>query len=275
MPGVDRALYPDGDAPADDLNAEQAQDFLDTTLRVSRLCVEYPKPVEDRSVIRLLVDIDNVGAGHAWPSGASQDRRAWLDVRVLVDEKLVYASGASDIGSDVLALGDESLVLFRDVTKKADGTPAHMFWDVAELEVGTIPGPVTRVVGAPGYDKTHAVRSFPRALDAWIEAPYDPERLRVELRIRIQPIGYDVLDDLIDSGHLEARYRSTIRDTTLLLNKNLTRAELVEKTPELARFRELSFEWSALTLSSAFFAVPATIQKATTELYCAGMNRPL
>jgi hypothetical protein len=73
MPGVDRVLYPDGEAPDDDINAKQSQDFLETTLRVARLCVEYPKPVEDRDKIRVFVDVDNVGAGHAWPSGASQD----------------------------------------------------------------------------------------------------------------------------------------------------------------------------------------------------------
>ena len=252
MAGVDIALDPVLDGAEVSLNEQRVQGFLDTTLR-ARLCVEYSLDTQDRDKIRVIVDLDNVGAGHNWPSGATQDRQAWADVRVLVDEELVYSSGAAEDGEDVTALGDPDLWVFRDRAKKSDGSPAHMFWDVASVEPGTIPGPVTRIASQPGYDKTHAVRSFPRALGAWIAAPYDPSRVRVELRVRIQPIGYDVLDDLVASGHLHREVRDAMRARTLLLNKAFARPELVQKTPELERFNQLSFEWSALTLKSPFF----------------------
>ena len=35
--------------------------FLETTLRVARLCVEYQTDPADRQRIRVLVDLDNVG----------------------------------------------------------------------------------------------------------------------------------------------------------------------------------------------------------------------
>jgi hypothetical protein len=267
MAGVDIAL--DGDATA--LNEQRVQGFLDTTLR-ARLCVEYALDTQDRERIRLLVDLDNVGAGHSWPSGATQDRQAWVDVRVLVGERQVYSSGAAADGEDVTALGDRDLWVFRDRAKKSDGSPAHMFWDVASVEPGTIPGPLTRIASQPGYDKTHAVRAFPRALDGWIDAPYDPARVRVELRVRVQPIGYDVLDDLVASGHLAQSVRDAMRARTLLLNKSFARPELVQKTPELARFNELSFEWSALTLNSAFFN-KSTRPNGITALNCVEMIR--
>ncbi len=276
FPGVDRAspraasLIP-GANPAS--NEAAVQGFLDTTLRVARLCVEYPTDPGDRQRIRVLADLDNVGAGHFWPSGAAQDRRAWVDLRVLVDEHVVYASGEPPAGTDLLALQDPDLWLFRDRAQKADGTDAHMFWDVAQIQAGTIPGPITRVVGAPGYDATHAVRSFPKAPDAWIDAPFDPERLRVELRLRVQAIGFDVLDDLVASGHLEQAERDAMLDRTLLMNRSLAREELIARTPGLARFGELSFEWSRMTLNSPYFAAPATRNAGTTEFLCAGMNR--
>lgn len=272
FPGVDVALPPPA-ASALPLNDAAVQGFLETTLRVARLCVEYPIDPADRQRIRVLVDLDNVGAGHAWPSGAAQDRRAWVDLRVLLDEQVVYASGEPAPGADLLANADPDLWLLRDATQKADGTPAHQFWDVAQIEPGTIPGPLTRVVGAPGYDNTHAVREFPLALDSWIAAPFDPARVRVEVRLRLQAIGYDVLDDLVSSGHLDRSLRDAVTDRTLLLNRSLARPELVAVTQGLSRFADLSFEWSSLTLNSPYFAAASTRRQGTTELSCTGMNR--
>jgi Cytochrome c554 and c-prime len=298
FPGVDVALNtaaPDagadttdaGDASADagtgaasatnlteaGTNETAVQGFLETTVRVARLCVEYQTDPSDRQRIRLLVDIDNVGAGHYWPSGAAQDRRAWADLRVLVDDQVVYTSGEPAPGTDVAANADADLWLLRDHASKTDGSDAHMFWDVAQITPGTIPGPLTFVVGAPGYDDTHAVRSFPLSIASWIAAPFDQTRLRVELRLRLQAIGYDVLDDLVDSGHLDPAVRNAVTDRTLLLNRALARPELIAVTPDLARFSDLSFEWSALTLSSPYFAAPSTRPMGTTEFLCAGMNR--
>lgn len=275
FPGVDVAVPASGTAVdgAANANDDAVQAFLETVLRVARLCVEYQTDPADRQRIRVLADLDNVGAGHFWPSGASHDRRAWVDLRVLVDDQIVYESGRPAAGADVLADADPDLWLFRDHVKKTDGSDAHMFWDVAEIKAGTIPGPLTRVIGAPGYDSTHAVREFPLSLDSWIDAPFDPARVRIELRLRLQAIGYDVLDDLVDSGHLDRTFRDAIGDRTLLLNRNLTRPELVADTPGLARFADLSFEWSALTLGSPYFAAASTRNAGTTQYSCAGMNR--
>jgi hypothetical protein len=283
FPGVDIALSggaPDGGNAANDagesiqLNESGVQSFLETTLRVAQLCVEYQTDPTDRQRIRLLVDVDNVGAGHSWPSGAAHDRRAWADLRVLVDEQVVYTSGEPAAGTDVLANPDPDLWLLRDRVSKSDGSDAHMFWDVAKIEPGTIPGALTRVVGAPGYDNTHVVRSFPLAPDSWIAAPFDAARVRVELRLRLQAIGYDVLDDLVASGHLDRTVRDAVTDRTILMNRSLARPELSALTPGLARFSEVSFEWSSLTLNSPYFAAASTRSTGTTELLCAGMNRP-
>jgi hypothetical protein len=271
--GVDVALDGPFAGAVDGLNEKQVQGLLDSTLSVPSLCVEYPADPSDQGRIRLLVDIDNVGAGHAFPSGASHDRRLWLDVRVLFDDRLVYSSGAGDVDGDAALLNDPELALFRDDVRKADGSPAHMFWDVASLDSHTIPGVVTRVVGAPGYGQTHAVRSYPRAPSQWIDAAHDPERLRVELRIWLRPVGLDVLDDLVASGHLSPSLRASVQKRVLLPNRSLAQPELVARFPELARFAELSFEWSSLTLSSPYFAPASTRNQGKSKLSCVGMKR--
>lgn len=273
FPGVDVALDGPFAEEVGELNADEVDGFLNTTLRVASLCVEYPTDSAAADRVRLLVDLDNVGAGHAFPSGASQDRRLWLDVRVLVDDAVVYASGNVAEGGDVLAANDPDLWLLRDEVKKTDGSPAHMFWDVASVTPHAMGGVVTRVVGAPGYDATHALRSYPRAANGWIDAPFDPARLRVELRIKLLPMGFDVLDDLVTSGHLASSVRARMKPRTLLPNRSLARPELVARVPELARFAEVSFEWSALTLDSPYFAPASTRSQGTSQFSCVGMNR--
>jgi hypothetical protein len=269
FPGVDVAL----DGSPSEPNQSAVQGFLDTVLRVKRLCVEYQDDPTDRQRIRLLVDFDNVGAGHFWPSGAAQDRRAWVDVRVLVDDALVYSSGKLDAGTDVTTSSDPDLWLLRDETKKTDGSPAHMFWDVASITPGTIPGAVTSVVGAPGYDGTHVIREYPRDSTSWITAPYDQTRLRVEVRMNIQAVGYDVLDDLVASGHLDAGTRSAVTSIVLHPNQAFARQDLIAQDPGYARFNDLTFEWSALSLSSPYFAGAAPQSLGTVDMLCAGMTR--
>jgi hypothetical protein len=273
FPGVDVAV--DGPFAGDpaELNAHEVGSFLDTVVRVASLCVEHPSDDPGANRVRLLVDLDNVGAGHSFPSGASQDRRLWLDVRVLVDGVPVYTSGVAGDEEDVLAAADPDLWVLRDETKKGDGSPAHMFWDVASVTPHTMGGVVTRVVGAPGYDATHAVRSYPRAPNAWIDAPFDPVRLRVELRIKLMPIGLDVLDDLTASGHLDPLVRASMRARTLLPNRSLARPELVAREPTFSRFSEVSFEWSSLTLDSPYFAPASTRTQGSSQFSCVAMAR--
>ena len=270
FPGVDVALDGPFAASAEELNAREVAGFSNSVLRVASLCVEHPVDSSDR--IRLLVDLDNVGAGHGFPSGAGQDRRLWVDVRVLVDGALVYASGNAQEGEQTPPR-DPDLWLLGDEAKKSDGSPAHMFWDVASVTPHAMGGVVTRVVGAPAYDATHAVRAYPRAANGWIEAPFDPARLRVELRIHLLPIALEVLDDLVASGHLDPGVRARMTTRTLLPNLALARPELVAHFPELARFAEVSFEWSSLTLDSPYFAPASTRNQGSSELSCVGMNR--
>ena len=68
FPGVDLALDPT--FPQADLQKAAVQASLDSTLQAA-LCV---KGVPGQASIQVV--LDNVGAGHQWPSGATQDRRA-------------------------------------------------------------------------------------------------------------------------------------------------------------------------------------------------------
>jgi hypothetical protein len=144
-------------------------------------------------------------AGHNSPSGASQDRRMWLEVTGYDDnDNAFYRSGHIADGEleekpDDDPARDKDLWLFRDRIFDQDGKPTHMFWKAAMsdtqrlgYEAHTIPVQTT-----PGA--AHTVnKAFPIAqLD-------QPERLaRLETVMHIRPMGMDVLQDLVESGDLD------------------------------------------------------------------------
>lgn len=190
MPGVDIALD-----PFPEMEAQRAlvQRELDNVLH-AELCVNRV----DRG-IEISVDLENVGAGHAWPSGATQDRRAWVEVIATLGGRVVFETGVLEEGEcladleardpNVWRLGDK---LFGD-----DGREVHMFWDAARYEGELLPAPTARAPWDPRYRETHVIRKFavPTVAD------------RVTMRVRIRPMGLDVLDDLIASGDLDPVYR--------------------------------------------------------------------
>ena len=84
-----------------------------------------------------------------------------------------------------------------------------MFWDVAGVVEQTILAPVTRDRLAPAYHQEFIRRLY--------RVP--PATPRIEVLVRIQPIGLDVLDDLIESRHLEASIRDVMPTFDLLPNR--------------------------------------------------------
>jgi hypothetical protein len=97
-----------------------------------------------------------------------------------------------------VAESDPLLWQLRDFAVDADGQPAHMFWDVADVTSSLLPPAVTLDPSDPKFD--HSVK---RDFDLGVQ----PEPDRIELKIHFQPVGLDVIDDLIASGDLDPSYR--------------------------------------------------------------------
>jgi hypothetical protein len=201
-PGVDIAL----------------SDFPD--LEFQRQAVECELSVNTR--IRSLVH-DGLGtftvqvetsAGHRQPSGAAQDRRMWIEVVAYdADEEVVFASGliADDEVEEKAPSDpgfDPQLTLFRDWIYDADGNLTHSFWKTAPssahptgFESLTLPFTIDPAV--------------PHTLGARYSIARHREIARMTVRVRMRPIGLDVLDDLIDSGNLDPSVRGRVPTFTL------------------------------------------------------------
>ena len=148
-PGVDVMLPAPGSGPPslDAGLAASNQSLLDDTLQVA-LCFEP-------ATTSIKVIIDNTGAGHSWPSGAVQDRRAWVEVVAWLDGGVAYQSGVVPDGGSVTALNDPDLWLMRDCIFDDAGTQVNMFWEAASFEGNELPALVT-------FDQSNPATSMPR-----------------------------------------------------------------------------------------------------------------
>lgn len=185
MAAVDVALTPFSDEPAQRL---AVQKLLDTTL-LAKLCV---KQTPTTGLIAE-VTLDNAFAGHKFPSGAAQDRRAWVELIAYRGGAQVFASGIVPEKKAVASIVDPNLWLLRDKIFGADGKEVHMFWEAARVESELLPAAVTADQSDPAF--LHSVtRNYPLPLPA-------PDR--VTMRVRIRPMDFDLLDDLVATKDLD------------------------------------------------------------------------
>jgi hypothetical protein len=193
MPGVDVAIT---DWPGRALQRSLVEEDLRSVLS-PEVCVENVGIGAN-----VAVTFENIAAGHGFPTGATQDRRAWVQVRGFVGDQEVFSSGIVPEGTAVDSVEDPQLWRIYDHIFDEDGNQTHMFWEAASRDGETLPAPATTNLLSPEYFDAHITREyfFPTAL------PVD----RVKARVFIRPIGLDVLDDLIDSGDLDAAFRAEI-----------------------------------------------------------------
>ena len=198
MPGVDIALTP---FPQRDAQRSAVERALDMSV-YAELCVAS---LEGET--RITVNLENLSAGHGWPSGSAPDRRGWVEV-IAFDPAgdVLYSSGAIADGQAVSEFEDADLWQLRDFTTKANGEPAHFFWEVAEYVSATLPAPTAVSLFDPDFTDIHRTRVYTYAG----QAP-----ARVEMRVKLRPIGLEILRDLVGSGDLDEEIVNAMPTFTL------------------------------------------------------------
>jgi Cytochrome c554 and c-prime len=208
FPAVDLAIadFPAAD-PQNDIapqNAAQqaaAQAFLDTTVQET-LCL-------NPGTNRLQLTLDNVAAaGHSWPSGATPDRRVWVELTAYQAGTVIYASGNTvDLPGfpSALPLEDSSpdpdLWLIRDCLFDGVGNQLTLFWEATSVGASNqLPGLLIQNVNDPSTFQTHILKEYPDA-SRTATLPATPDHVTVSLHL--QAIGDDVLHALVASGDLD------------------------------------------------------------------------
>ena len=188
FPAIDLPLTPFPDA---DVLAAETQSFLDTSLQ-SALCVRGAGGAAQVQVV-----LDNVAAGHRFPSGAAQDRRVWLEVSSYAKGKVVYQSSLVPAGSALSAADPSELLWLGDCLQDDKGQQVRMFWQASDVESNLVPGQLTFDPADPRFYQSHVVATYPLG-SATI--PVFPDR--VTLNVRLSPFELDTFDDLVASGDL-------------------------------------------------------------------------
>jgi hypothetical protein len=144
------------------------------------------------------VRIDGLGIGHKFPSGAAQDRRAWIELIAFdAANAIVFSSGVVPALTDPEEINDPNLKFHWDQVFKADNTPAHFFWEIARSDDSQLLlQPTTLDKNSPAFDHSRKHEYVIGALANQID--------RIETRVLIRPLPFEMLRDLVASGDLDA-----------------------------------------------------------------------
>jgi hypothetical protein len=193
LPGTDVALT---SFPGADVQKQAIQALIDPALLTSVCYSPTTRTIE--------VQLDNAGAGHGFPSGASQDRRVWVEVTAYAGTQILYQSGVPAAGQTVESAPDPDLWMIRDCMFGDTGKSVDMFWQAASYMTNELPGSVTLSVTDPStYTRSHIKSVYPGGGASLSQAPD-----RIDVKVHMTPIGEDVLQDLVASGDLDASFLS-------------------------------------------------------------------
>ncbi|HEU5076021.1 MAG TPA: multiheme c-type cytochrome [Polyangiaceae bacterium] len=208
--GIDQALTPFPERERQQILVER----LVASSLLAEICVAETGAIE--------VTLENSGSGHHWPSGASHNRRAWLELEAFVEgqkEPVFVTPPPTDEAGQGLVLQDRAV--------DADGNPAHMFWDIVEVASSTtLPSVKTRDSRHPDFHRERRVYTFN-------ERPVSIQTIvRVTLTVKLRPIAIEVLDELVASKHLDRAVADAMPVIAVLPDRCYD-ASLIERHPDL------------------------------------------
>ena len=195
FPGVDVALTP---WPEMEAQREAIERELKTVL-VSQICVVEEGPNGPEAQVML----QNVAAGHSFPSGAGQDRRAWVELVAYKGDEVVHSSGVIKDDEVVVDSPDLDLWLMRDRVYDENNDETHMFWEADRVVSALLQGMTTNHDISPEGELVH-IPVETRVVQSYY-LPEIPDR--IAMKVRIRPMGLEILDDLIESGDLDPAIR--------------------------------------------------------------------
>jgi hypothetical protein len=148
-------------------------------------------------------------AGHAQPSGTAQDRRLWAEIIAYDDNGNVMLESGTIADGEIEELPDDTrpnrqqLEMFRDHMIGEGGKEVHMFWEAKDASVPNLLYP-SQMRG----DVIHY-------RDVNFRIPMQRRPARFVFRMRMRPMGMDVLRSLVDSGDLDPKFLKEVPTFTL------------------------------------------------------------
>jgi hypothetical protein len=192
MPGVDVHLE---DHKHRDVLMRAVQQSLNGSL-IGEICVR----LGESSGAEVELYLENIAAGHRFPSGAALDRRLWVSLKVFDEQnQILFMSGKiEEHDSLLLAMEEqtEEIWAFFDKAYNIEGQATHNFWDISSVTRNTLPAPTRLPPTDPNYEEPHVMHRYRFATTAPIH--------HMEMKVFIRPLPIDLIEELIDNGDLAA-----------------------------------------------------------------------
>ncbi len=145
--------------------------------------------------------LENVSAGHRFPSGAALDRRVWVEFLAFDHAgELVFESGqiTPEQAVDEYAKTDSFLWLLKDEAFNQQGSKSHRFWEIESVTRNTLPPSTLLSPLDPNYEEAHVMKRYRFASERPV--------YEVQIRVFIRAIAYELLQELIDLDLLSADF---------------------------------------------------------------------
>ena len=140
-------------------------------------------------------------AGHAMPSGAAQDRRMWVELIAYdANDTELFRKGVIKDGELEETAEQPHECMFREYMLDDKGQETHNFWEAASIDK-------TRSRLLPPTPPGGNLLPGGHSRDCTFRPPLTAAAIvpdHIDLRVRMRPMGMDVLQDLVKSGHLPA-----------------------------------------------------------------------
>ncbi len=200
-PGVDVALL--DDFPGRDVQMEKIQEELDRSLQAS-LCVD-----PDPAGVAIGVTLENVGAGHSFPSGSVTDRRVWVELRAWRDGEEILSLGVVDDTTPITDAMDGWPWIIRGQPRDADGEPVPWMWEAVTMDSNLL-------LGAESLDPTDP--AYWHAQERWWPI-YTGIPDRVTMRVRMRATALETFAELAARTDFDASL--ALNQPTFTLNNTV------------------------------------------------------
>jgi hypothetical protein len=159
-----RAPFPETDA-----QEKAVRLALDSALS-AKLCVTAPGQVE--------ATLENARIGHAWPTGAAHDRRAWLELVGYANGQVVWSTPQTPNDQPP---ADPGALVLDETLFGPGGAPARFLWEAEATRSNVLAPAEARTVGY----------TVPANVD------------RVTMRLRVTAFDPAILASLVSTGDLD------------------------------------------------------------------------
>jgi hypothetical protein len=198
------------------------------------LSIEVPETASIGDNITINVSVRNSGAGHNIPTGVSEIRQIWIELKVTdYEEKEIYLSGKLDESGNI----DEGTVIYNNILGNEQGNETIKFWLADRVLSDNRIGPKETVTEEHSFTIPENFK-YP---------------INIEATLKYRSAPQSLIDHLFEEGGHEVPVVDMVTNSGTVYDPNSNPNDRAKKTPGFAAFSALS----------AFFVIVQLFKRKT------------